>query len=570
MVYRGKLNLGCANCRKAKKRCGLERPACSRCVKLKKECPGSLDPTQLFIQDESENVRKKAQQRDADQGCARQPKPCGRPRMSVASSAQPSSIPARETSPQESSIDTDCTSNVLQPESNVQQHWPLVSTESEAVRGQRTSLSIDMTIEIQPKPDDVATNYFLQQFTSNGHWEFIRTFAAQQHMDPCLDLTIRACGMAALTNVELVEKGKCYARLMYSDALNLVNEALRDSQKSKLDETLIAVIMLGYYENITSDNNSRESILSWQAHIDGAAQLLKLRGKQQFQTHIGRTVYRETAAQVLTKCLWVEEDAPEFLKEYRAELQAQTPPEIAAPLRTADMIAEFYVQYTKLRSQIRSQSISNAEAAAQCADMERGLMNWEVQAKQSDFWRYHEVEVDDNEHIWDGKVFEYAGHSAPTVWNKWRVLRIMLSRTAEALSRKLDYSQERHEKLVSEARKTRRVMARGICASIPPCLGHSGSTSNESCRLATAYGVIWPLYFAGTCTIERVGYDAWSMRNRIPIPSKLMDSSAYAQSTWIVGRLEYIAHHAGLKWAYGVAGPLRGEFRLQDHAVADE
>ena len=328
--------------------------------------------------------------------------------------------------------------------------------------------------------------------------------------------------------------------------------------------------MLGYYENITSDNSSKESIQSWQAHIDGAAEILKLRGKQQFKTDIGRSLYRETSTQILTKSLWVEEDPPAFLKEFRMELEAHTPTEVASVLKFADMIAGFYVQYAKLRAGICSKSISNAEALAQASEMEGGLVEWSAKAKQCDFWRYTEMEVDESEHVWDGKVFEHSGHPATTVWNKWRVLRIMLSRTSEALSRKLDYSPERHAELVSYSRKTRRVMASEICASVPPCLGHSGSMSTASCRLANAYGVIWPLYFAGTCTIERVGYGTWSTRHKIPIPTVLMHSSAYAQSTWIVGRLEYIAHCVGLKWADGVAAPLRGEFRLQDHAVADE
>ena len=226
MVYRGKLNLGCANCRKAKKRCGLEQPACSRCVKLKKECPGSLDPTQLFIQDESDNVRRKAQQRDADQVCPQQRKPSGRPRTSVESPTvtQRSRFITTTTTRTDLSTDSDYYSRSELSEHNPHpQHWPNRSTETDVDR-RRVSVSFDMTIEVRPKPDDVATNYFLQQFTSNGHWDFVRTFAAQQHMDRCLDLAIKACGMAALTNVELVARGKSYARLLYSDALQLVNQ----------------------------------------------------------------------------------------------------------------------------------------------------------------------------------------------------------------------------------------------------------------------------------------------------------------------------------------------------------
>ncbi|KAK1020292.1 hypothetical protein LTR33_019079, partial [Friedmanniomyces endolithicus] len=60
MVYRGKPSAGCEACRRAKKRCTLEVPACLRCVKLRKDCSGYRDTTELQIQDESEAVKRKA------------------------------------------------------------------------------------------------------------------------------------------------------------------------------------------------------------------------------------------------------------------------------------------------------------------------------------------------------------------------------------------------------------------------------------------------------------------------------------------------------------------------------
>ena len=50
-------------------------------------------------------------------------------------------------------------------------------------------------------------------------------------------------------------------------------------------------------KNITCD--SRQSIASWKEHIKGAAQLLKLRGKAQFNTSAGRMLFRETRAQIV-------------------------------------------------------------------------------------------------------------------------------------------------------------------------------------------------------------------------------------------------------------------------------
>ena len=107
-----------------------------------------------------------------------------------------------------------------------------------------------LPLSLKPSPNDVAMNYFLHQFTSaeSGNWNFIRHYALQSEVYPCLDLAMRACGMAALVNVEKVAIGRSYAQVMYMKALGLLNEALRDPNKSRADDSLIGVTVLGYYE----------------------------------------------------------------------------------------------------------------------------------------------------------------------------------------------------------------------------------------------------------------------------------------------------------------------------------
>ena len=356
MVYRGKLSGGCESCRKAKKRCGLEQPSCSRCVKLKKVCSGCRDTTQLTIHDESESVRLKVER----QKCKRVdwPQQAKTPSQALAPTVTvchvgllPNGMPMTASSIKDSSSGSDFTPDVEMIEEEYQEP-PAGSSESvpDELGAGMTSLGLGLPVGMKPQPDDVATNYFFEQFTSSGHWEFIRTFARHSKLDPGLDLAIRACGMAALTNVESVARGKDYARLMYADALSLVNQALRDGEKSVMDETLIAVLMLGWYENITSD--SQRSIQSWQTHVNGAAKLLELRGKEQFKTQVGRVLFRETRTQVLMQRIWNNQEAPEFLKEYQAELEAQTPEEFATVSKTWDKISALCFPFAKLRAQI--------------------------------------------------------------------------------------------------------------------------------------------------------------------------------------------------------------------------
>ena len=99
-----------------------------------------------------------------------------------------------------------------------------------------------------PKADEIAVSYFLNCFTANGHWDHILNYAALPNLDPCLTLSIKACGMAAFENIRNVPHGREWSRNMYLKAIGLLNEALRDPKRSKSDESLIAVTMLSFFE----------------------------------------------------------------------------------------------------------------------------------------------------------------------------------------------------------------------------------------------------------------------------------------------------------------------------------
>ncbi|KAJ6160495.1 hypothetical protein N7470_003891 [Penicillium chermesinum] len=60
MVYCGKPSKGCGQCRSRKIRCDQVRPACSQCIRAKRECPGYRDQLALMFRDESSSVMKKA------------------------------------------------------------------------------------------------------------------------------------------------------------------------------------------------------------------------------------------------------------------------------------------------------------------------------------------------------------------------------------------------------------------------------------------------------------------------------------------------------------------------------
>jgi hypothetical protein len=520
MVFRGKAQSGsCDNCLLSKKRCGMEKPSCARCVKQKKKCTGGRDITQLMFQDESEHIRRRLERREAK----------------------------RRTEKDRSSLPVRAVQTAPAMESQEEDTAPIVS--------------FSWYTEPSVKPSAMATDYFFQQFTSSGRWDFMRTYSQFGNMEPCLQSAIRACGMAALTNVHPIQNGENLAKLMHVDALRLLNQALQRPEKAVLDETLAAVALLAYYENIMSDGQT--SIQTWQAHVNGISQLLRLRGKQQFQTSIGRALFREACMQILTRCIWNYQEAPAFLSEYLMELDAHTSPNSAVVTGVLDDMLRLGFQYARVRHEIYFRLTSDLDAATHASYLERQLIEWSAKAlDKGSFWQYTEVSADDAEHLWDGRYFLYSDHPAPGIWNAWRCWRIMLSREQEELCRRIDLPTEVREEQLVRFRNIRRQMTNDICATIPACLDNLTLTSNQHCRLISSYTAMWPLFLAGTCAVERIGYSAWARSRHTGSPPDVMHSTAFAQASWILGRLEYISRNVGLKWADRVAGPLRGEFRL--------
>jgi hypothetical protein len=423
-----------------------------------------------------------------------------------------------------------------------------------------------LMLTLQPKPDEIATNYFFESFTSNNHWHFMRAFAASRTLDPCLELAIKAVGMSALGNVQNVVMSKEYAQSMYVEALGLLNNALRDPHRCKTDESLIAVAMLGYYENLTCDGP--ESIESWKSHVRGATQLLKLRGKNQFKTNIGRILFRETRNQILIHAIWDDESPPAFLWEFQSELIKYTNEhDVMKPI---DGLSWVIFDFAKLRAKIRYKQIGDVQAAEQAAELERKIIQWTIETPKSDErWRYYEMEVEDSPHVWGNMVHSYWGLPVPGAYNTIRVVRCILTRTQEMLARRLPFSETDREEQMQYFRKVRRILTDEICATIPSVLGHASPAFNSPCLLITAYNAIWPLFFAGTCALDRVGSGAYFILKNEFLPPGQTTNRAAAQAQWIMSRLEYISTNIGLKWADGVLAILRGDFKIPEELIEE-
>ena len=552
MVYRGKPSAGCDSCRKSKKRCTLEIPTCTRCLKLKRQCTGYRDTTQLQIHDETEAVQLKAERQRAQYIVRSAP-------------LQVAQYP----------VWAECSPTIGSNMSNFdngKDDWffsltnlavtPRATSATSAPKNSLLSISVPIPPPLRTNVEDLATTHFFNRFTSAADWNFLRGYASNSDLDPCLKLTIQACGMAALDNVESVIMGRDYARSMYVKALGLLNAALRDPVRCTTDECLVAVALLGYYESITCD--SKQSVQSWKAHVTGCTQLLKLRGKQQLSSNSGRTLFRTTRAQIMMHCIWDDVAPDPFLWDWQDDLERQTPDyHLLSP---ADDLAKLCHRFAKVRARIKGKSVSDVEAADLLADIDCRMIEWSIDTMSSNpLWQYRDLEVQESPHVWNGIVHVYTQQPVHGVWNTYRSVRILLTRCQEDICCRLSFNEAEREEQMRYFRRVRRQMTEEICAGIPAQLGHDTPGYNTPCVLISAHNAIWPLFFAGNCALGRVGTSGWiNMQN-----GSAQTSAAFAQLSWIIGRLEYISEVVGLRFAGGIADVLKGDSRIHDDLLAD-
>lgn len=128
------------------------------------------------------------------------------------------------------------------------------------------------------------------------------------------DMLASAIHAAAFATLALRNKDAQYmktARTSYARALVQTNTCLASRKDALLDRTLAAVLVLGLFEAISfSDEQSPES---WEAHTNGAVQLLRLRGASQFQSRVASQMFMQTMINIRTSHLQRAVAVPEEL-----------------------------------------------------------------------------------------------------------------------------------------------------------------------------------------------------------------------------------------------------------------
>lgn len=209
-----------------------------------------------------------------------------------------------------------------------------------------------------------------------------------------------------------------------------------------------------------------------------------------------------------------------------------------------------------LRAELRSDQergfeIDKIEAARKILQLEQRLVSWSVNAIESDVaWDYCAIDVPNSREVWNGVAYSYNEPSTVGIWNTLRCLRILAIQTWDELH-------HANPELHCYFSNVRRQMVDDICLSIPCILGLGVLKKEESsCDLISAYSALWPLFLAGSAALARGNGDG-SQPNQFLTDFGQQTSPASAQVVWIIGRVQIVAQHIGLRWASAIADALQ-------------
>ncbi|KAJ2904659.1 negative acting factor [Zalerion maritima] len=528
-------------CRTRRIKCDETKPTCNQCAKSRRQCPGYKDEFDLVFRNETqatERRAKKANKKAMSQKHKQEEKDGFR---------SPSEIGA-------------------------------LRSPDGSLKSPTDAFLANLKIPLEQQ----ATCHFMSNFvlvprqgSTRGFLDFLIPLMKAETTDTHLKHAFNACALAHLDN--RVHSGddqvKDKALAEYTKALHSTNQALRDPEGQKQDGTLAAVLLLGLFEVCRQDALGTELIsilrveanitakqmgmLAWGSHTEGAIQIVKQRGRKQLRTKTGLLLFIAVRTQMIIHTLSTGKAPIMGVEWWLAD--AVKDEEAARCQRLNIKTSELRAEVTRLMTSV-ARTPENIELMldlirrAQVVDQE--CVNWSKNLPEH--WQYKTVAWEDNvpngdyskAEVFPGRVDVYTDFWIASVWNLVRVNRICLAsvivRCAAWACSPVDY---RTTPEYATAARTVVDNTIDIIASVPYHLGWHlkrkdqlvaknpslsgfacGDDEDLSMKGLAGYFLTWPL----ACLVGQ-------------------DYTTDSQRAWMIGRLEFIGDHGGVKYAHILA-----------------
>ncbi|KAF4414870.1 C6 zinc finger domain-containing, partial [Fusarium acutatum] len=294
MTYCGRPSTACHACKKKRGKCDKQQPACGQCIRRHIPCPGYRDPTAIIVRDQTSEVLDKARARLEKRTKRQGLKP-------------PKTLFEGPISPGSRHADVSSSLSARTPTHRF--------TKAEAIPG-GAILTLGTSLALLPQ--DAGTAFFLSMYVPTASMEFLSVIAYDCPTELLSSPAMLAPALAMLS-YELMEPSlMTLARKNYLAAIQNINAALSLPQQAANDSTLASVLLLALFEAIAF--HRRDSLNNWTSHVDGAVQLVKLRGPRQFESALGRALFSDVSNHTYASCAQRRVPVPKTILEMRAQL----------------------------------------------------------------------------------------------------------------------------------------------------------------------------------------------------------------------------------------------------------
>lgn len=311
------------------------------------------------------------------------------------------------------------------------------------------------SLYLSPSVEQIALAYFMSSYVPGSHFDYLPYLYGQSGTG-VLPATVHAASIATLArNIgepEVMDR----ARRTYVQALLETNSSLADPVTATSDATLISVLLLSLFEAVVWTGLRTPE--SWTTHTRGALALTKLRGRQQFESSVGRQLFVQVANIICVDSIQRKIRLPEDLLELISiamEYESDCP-----KYRLACLTGELSV----LLVDINEHRLTAEDTVRDILCLEERYIDFTHSLVVP--WTYEEVTVDVmRPEVYGRTVHHFSSHRAAQLWNSYRMTRILLN--------ELIHKQAAHlplpiaTALQAQAVENIEQMAVDICASIP-------------------------------------------------------------------------------------------------------
>lgn len=246
MVNTGKPSGGCKLCRARRIKCDETKPACLKCLRAKRQCPGYRDPFEGKIRDETQSTIKKYK----------------RTRIVIEKDQV-----LREGGWKEQDVMGDV--SYQEVKANVEQwtsgHFDRAGSRCTTPASASSSSSFDsvggafecLLSPLNTPVEQQAACHLLADYIiisdapggKRGHYKFVyKILNRPGGPSKCLKYAFKALSFVALSSRPGASHLMVEAESHYAKALREVNRAIQDPFQVKSDNTLAAVLLLAFYE----------------------------------------------------------------------------------------------------------------------------------------------------------------------------------------------------------------------------------------------------------------------------------------------------------------------------------